>query len=199
MIEDLIVRKYNHSDENKWLKCRLLSFLDSAYYDDVYNSKPIFDNSTLELVAENNNNIVGIIDIEKENRIGKICSLKSGIGAMIWTIGVLPEYRRHGIAKKLIQITLKWAKENEIDYLEAWTRDDSWVQAWYESLGFTIFDSYWHIYFKGDQAKSIFKSKDKKITPQHVFAHSNKDPKTLDLNKIDRFYKCYGYKIELTN
>ena len=117
---------------------------------------------------------------------------------MVWTVAVLPEYRRFRIASQLILKVVEWAKSEDIDFIEAWTRDDKWVLDWYESLDFNRFHSYWHIYFKGDNAKSLFESNDKDITPQSVFAHSNKDPKTLDQNNIDRFYKCSGYKLEIS-
>ena len=198
MAEDLIIRHYNSSDEESWLKCRLLAFHDSAYYDDVYTKKPIFDNSSLELVAELNGKIIGILDLENDNKDGNICYCKSGKGTMVWTIAVLPEYRRFGIARKLVLKAIDWAKSKDVNFIEAWTRDDKWVLDWYESLDFEKFHSYWHIYFKGDNAKSLFDSNDKDISPQSVFAHSNKNPKTLDQNKIDRFYKCSGYKLDIT-
>ena len=199
MVKDLIIRPYNSSDQENWLKCRLVSFHDSAYYDDVYTTKPVFDNLSLELVAEINGKIIGILDLEKDNKNGSICYCKSGSGAMVWTIAVLPEYRRFGIASQLVLKALDWAKSKDINFIEAWTRDDKWVIDWYESIGFVRFHSYWHIYFKGDNAKSLFESNDKDIAPQSVFAHSDKDPRTLDQNKIDRFYKCSGYKLEITN
>ena len=196
MLKDLIIRAYNSSDEENWLKCRLFSFHDSAYYDDVYTKKPIFDNPSLELVAEIDGKIIGVLDLEKDNKDGSICYCKSGSGAMVWTIAVLPDYRRFRIACQLILKAVDWASSKNIDFIEAWTRDDKWVLNWYESMGFSRFHSYWHIYFKGDNA-SLFKSNDKDISPQSVFAHSNKDPKTLDQNKIDRFYKCSGYKLDI--
>ena len=198
MLKDLIIRSYNSSDEEGWLKCRLVSFHDSAYYDDVYTKKPIFDNPSLELVAEIDGKIIGVLDLEKDNKDGSICYCKSGLGAMVWTIAVLPDYRRFGIASQLILKAVDWARSKDIDFIEAWTRDDKWVLDWYESVGFSRFHSYWHIYFKGDNAKALFESNDKDISPQSVFAHSNKDPKTLDQNKIDRFYKCSGYKLDIT-
>ena len=198
MNEDLIIRTYNSSDEKKWLKCRLLSFHDSAYYDDVYTEKPTFNNLSLELVAERNGEIIGILDVEKDNKDGSICYCKSGIGAMIWTIAILPDYRRFGIASKLVESAMNWAKSKDINFIEAWTRDDSWVLDWYESLDFNRFHSYWHVYFKCDKTNTLFKSNDKDIYPQTVFAHSYKDPETLEQNKIDRFYKCSGYKLDIT-
>ena len=198
MIKDLIIRTYNSSDEENWLKCRLVSFHDSAYYDDVYTKKPIFDNSSLELVAEIDGKIVGVLDLEKDNKDGTICYCKSRLGAMVWTIAVLPDYRRFRIASQLILKAVDWARSKDIDFIEAWTRDDKWVLNWYESVGFSRFHSYWHIYFKGDNAKALFESNDKDISPQSVFAHSDRDPVMLDQNNIDRFYKCSGYKLELT-
>ena len=197
MLKDLIIRSYNSSDEEGWLKCRLVSFYSSAYYDDVYTKKPVFNNSSLELVAELNGKIIGILDLENDSEDGIICYCKSGVGAMIWTIAVLPDCRRYGIASKLVLKAKEWSKVNDVNFIEAWTRDDKWVLDWYESLDFEKFHSYWHIYFKGDNAKSFFGSNDKDISPQSVFAHSNKNPKTLDQNKIDRFYTCFGYKLEI--
>jgi len=194
---DLIIRPYDTSDEESWLKCRLVSFHNSAYYDDVYIKKPTFDNPSLELVAAVDGKIIGILDLEKDNKDGSICYCKSGLGAMVWTIAVLPDYRRFGIASQLILKAVDWAKTKDIEFIEAWTRDDKWVLDWYESVGFSRFHSYWHIYFKGDNVKSLFESNDKDISPQSVLAYSNKDPKTLDKNKIDRFYKCSGHKLEV--
>ena len=194
---DLIIRPYDTSDEENWLKCRLVSFHNSAYYDDVYIKKPTFANPSLELVAEIDGKIIGILDLEKDNKDGSICYCKSGLGAMVWTIAVLPDYRRFGIASQLILKAVDWAKTKDIDFIEAWTRDDKWVLDWYESVGFSRFHSYWHIYFKGDNVKSLFESNDKDISPQSVLAYSNKNPKTLDQNKIDRFYKCSGYKLDI--
>ena len=194
---DLIIRPYDISDEENWLKCRLVSFHNSAYYDDVYIKKPTFDNPSLELVAEIDGKIIGILDLEKDNKDDSICYCKSGLGAMVWTIAVLPDYRRFGIASQLILKAVDWAKTKDIEFIEAWTRDDKWVLDWYESVGFSRFHSYWHIYFKGDNVKSLFESNDKDISPQSVLAYSNKNPKTLDQNKIDRFYKCSGYKLDI--
>ncbi len=197
MAVDLIIRPYDTSDEESWLKCRLVSFHNSAYYDDVYIKKPTFDNPSLELVAAVDGKIIGILDLEKDNKDGSICYCKSGLGAMVWTIAVLPDYRRFGIASQLILKAVDWAKTKDINFIEAWTRDDKWVLDWYESVGFSRFHSYWHIYYKGDNVKSLFESNDKDISPQSVLAYSNKDPKTLDQNKIDRFYKCSGFKLDL--
>ncbi len=33
------IRKYREADNLEWVKCRVLSFLDSAYYDNVLQEK----------------------------------------------------------------------------------------------------------------------------------------------------------------
>ena len=50
-----------------------------------------------------------------------------------------------------------------------------------------------------DPKTIMIKPWDKNIIPESIFAHSNKDPKTMDQNKIDRFYKCSGYNLELAD
>ena len=54
------VRPYRSEDEQGWLRCRALSFLGSAYYDDVVPEKPSYDGPTIELVAADGQEIVGL-------------------------------------------------------------------------------------------------------------------------------------------
>ena len=53
--------------ESSWAKTKYKPHNIPATPDDVYTKKPIFNNSSLELVAELNNEIVGILDLEKDN------------------------------------------------------------------------------------------------------------------------------------
>ena len=49
-------------------------FSDTAYFDNVVREKERYHHPSLELVAEKNNQIVGLIDIEYEKEPGIICS-----------------------------------------------------------------------------------------------------------------------------
>ena len=60
------IRAYRKEDETGWVRCRVLSFLDTAYYDNVLREKEKYENPTIELVAVYENQIVGLIDIEYE-------------------------------------------------------------------------------------------------------------------------------------
>lgn len=62
----MFIREYNDSDEVGWVRCRTLSFLNTAYFDNVLNKKENYENPAIELVAELNGQIIGLIDIEYE-------------------------------------------------------------------------------------------------------------------------------------
>ncbi|MFS0595086.1 hypothetical protein AB1L05_26345 [Cytobacillus horneckiae] len=62
----MLIREYKETDELGWVRCRTLSFLNTAYFDIVLNKKEIYDNPSIELVTEINGQIVGLIDVEYE-------------------------------------------------------------------------------------------------------------------------------------
>ena len=61
------IRSYRPEDEEGWVRCRVLAFLHTAYFDNVLQQKERYDNPSIELVAEVDGQIVGLIDIELEN------------------------------------------------------------------------------------------------------------------------------------
>ena len=66
------IRDYRALDEPGWLQCRLLSFFGTDYYDDVKIAKTALAPEHIELVAERDGTIVGLIDIEIEADAAKI-------------------------------------------------------------------------------------------------------------------------------
>src|SRR5690606_30714448 len=145
----MIIRPYRAEDEQQWLRWRVLSFLDTAYYDNVLQEKEKYDHEAIELVATIENQIVGLIDIELEEKPGSICSdsqLKSG---MIWHIAVHPDFRRRGVARNLLSHSIQLARTQSIQRIEAWTRDDKWVMEWYERMGFSKKSSYLQVFAEG--------------------------------------------------
>ena len=65
-----VVRPYTDADERAWLECRVLAFLDSAYFDAVEREKEHYVRPSVELVAEVDGAIVGLIDVECEEEPG---------------------------------------------------------------------------------------------------------------------------------
>ena|SRR5215211_198025 len=82
------IRPYEPSDEEAWLRCRVLSFLGGAYFDDVAREKERYERPAIELVAEEDGEVVGLIDVECEEAPGSVCSERPGLAGMIWHLAV---------------------------------------------------------------------------------------------------------------
>jgi hypothetical protein len=62
-----LIRPYEDRDERSWLICRLLAFFDTAFFDSVERSKERYERPSIELVAERDGEIVGLLDLECES------------------------------------------------------------------------------------------------------------------------------------
>lgn len=69
----MIIREYTKEDELEWLRCRVLSFLDCSYYNEVLTKRECHENASLCLVAEEDKKIIGLIDAELETNTGSLC------------------------------------------------------------------------------------------------------------------------------
>nr|WP_231918644.1 GNAT family N-acetyltransferase [Solibacillus silvestris] len=127
-------------------------------FDNVLNKKEHYQNPAIELVAELDGQIVGLIDVEFEKEERTVCSRGEGLGGMIWHIAVHPDFSRQGIGQQLLYVAETKAKEMNINRFEAWTRDNLWVQNWYEKMKFKMVDSYYHVYFEGSEIKHTIQS-----------------------------------------
>jgi len=130
------IRHYETKDKEGWLRCRVLAFLDTAYYDNVLQEKEKYENPAIELVAVDDEKVIGLLDIEYEVTGGEVCSRGTGLGGMIWHIAVHPDYRRKGLGNLLLKRGEVEARKKNLNRLEAWTRDDKWVHAWYKKNKF---------------------------------------------------------------
>jgi ribosomal protein S18 acetylase RimI-like enzyme len=143
------IREYKDSDERSWIRCRVISFMDSSYFDDVQNFREKYDNPSVRLVAADNNKVIGFLDVEYENKPGDVCYFKGEKGGVIWHLGVLSEFRTQRIA------TLLWNKAKEmlinkgIKRIEVWTQDDKPATNWYLKQGFIMKESYLNAFVKG--------------------------------------------------
>jgi ribosomal protein S18 acetylase RimI-like enzyme len=145
------IRSYEPSDEVGWLRCRVLSFLDTAFFDAVEREKERYEHPAIELVAEEDGEIVGLLDLEYGFEPGTVLADRSGAGGMIWHLAVHPDHQRRGIASALLAEVERRARANDLVRLEAWTRDDAHVQGWYQAHGFVQIDGYLHVYLERDE------------------------------------------------
>ncbi|MFC5466012.1 GNAT family N-acetyltransferase [Lederbergia graminis] len=195
----MIIRDYKDTDEIGWVRCRTLSFLNTAYYDNVLNRKESYENPAIELVAELEGQIVGLMDVEYEVEEKTVCSRGEGLGGMIWHIAVHPDYYRQGIGEQLLQEAEKRAINLGLNRFEAWTRDDAWVQSWYEKMSFNKVDSYYHIYFEGNEMKNIIQSSHPKLYLVSSFAHYVGEDIEQFKNSNQRIHECVCYEKYLNN
>ena len=130
------IREYTPADETSWVRCRVLAFLDTAFYDSVVPSKRAMGLPGLELVVvDEAGSVVAIMDTGIEGEL-----------ATIDTVAVHPDHRRRGLGRQLLARTREWAREVGATTLDAWTRDDADTLAWYRSQGFAESDHYLHVY-----------------------------------------------------
>ncbi|MDO3412206.1 GNAT family N-acetyltransferase [Saccharibacillus sp. CPCC 101409] len=195
----MIIRPYEETDEQSWLRCRVLAFLDTAYYDNVLREKERYEHPAIELVAAEGEKIVGLLDIELDTEPGSVCSNGEKTGGMIWHLAVHPDYRRQGIARMLLNEAVQRAKALGAEYLEAWTRDDEWVREWYASAGFQPVDSYFQVHIDGgEELKDIVESRVPLLRPVSLFAHYTGSDKAYILSKFTRVHETVRYDLELT-
>lgn len=130
------IREYTTADETAWLHCRVLSFLHTAYFDDVLRAKPDGQAPGLELVAvDANGSVVGIMDASIDGAL-----------ATIDTVAVHPDHQHRGLGRRLLERTRSGAHALGATTLDAWTRDDPGTLAWYRAVGFAESDHYLHVY-----------------------------------------------------
>lgn len=135
----MTIREYRDTDESEWLRCRVVSFLDCSYYNDVLTRREKYENDSVCLVAEDGGKIVGLIDVEIEPVAGSLCVGGSRRGGVIWHLAVLPEYRRKNVASFLWDEARKRLLTKQVGYCEAWTQEDEPANRWYSSRGFRNF------------------------------------------------------------
>ena len=195
------IRPYRPSDERGWLRCSVLSFLETSYFDSVFQRKPRYDHPTIELVADMRGTIVGAIDVECEETPGSVCTVCAdpdplARGGMIWHLAVHPDLQRVGIGGRLLQESQRLAMDLGTSCFEVWTRDDTTAVRWYESHGFEWVKSYLHVYLQEqDEMQGAISSEIHGLKPVRVLAHYVGEDTEGIRSRFQRVHDCNCYRL----
>ncbi|HLK61677.1 MAG TPA: GNAT family N-acetyltransferase [Chthonomonadaceae bacterium] len=165
--------------------------------------KPQYTPLAIELVAEAEEGIVGLIDIECETQPQTICSptlnsLPQVRGGMIWNLAVHPDFRRRGIARALLTEARNRAQQWQVAYLQAWTRDDPIARQWYLAQGFQPISSYLHVFLQGSkQIGPALQCSILGLMPVFAFAHYLGEDTPAIRRRFQRAHACCLYQLPL--
>ena len=101
-----------------------------------------------------------------------------------------PDYRRKGIGTSLLNEAQKRLKEKQITYLEAWTRDDKWVQRWYLKQQFMKLSTYLHVYVNGNNG---IRSQVSGLIPVQSFCQYTGTDWDMIKKRYKRVHECTGF------
>ena len=188
------IRKYLKNDEKDWLQCRLLSFFDTSYYDNIVRKKENYDNNAINLVAIEDNKIIGFIDVEIEKIKKQACYLEGKLGGVIWELGVLPEYRNKKTATRLLERAITLAKAKNICRFEAWTQDDIPINYWYKKHNFQYKEGYLNVF--ADQGKLVSDEIGKILGVRIVNFEASLDRKDELVKKYKRVHEVRVYELK---
>lgn len=133
------IRAYVAADEPSWLRCRALSFLDTCYYDDVWDRRRQEDDAVELVAADQDGAVLGLLDVSFAVDDGTL-------RATIDTVAVHPDHQRGGMAHALLEQSVAAVQARGAATLDAWTREDAPALAWYAAHGFTERFRYIHAY-----------------------------------------------------
>lgn len=185
------VRTYQSTDEQDWLRCRLLSFFTTAYHDDVVTARPDEPGLLVRLVAIDSEGeadgdvLVGLIDVAVD-----------GSAATIDCIAVHPDHHRAGIGSDLLTAA-RAELPDSVRTLDAWTRDDVAANGWYRSRGFVENYRYLHVYKDHDEPTDGFTVPDGVRGPVKAFLHGELEDEEDLRRRFRRVHICRQYLMDL--
>lgn len=203
------IRDYRDEDEASWLRCRVLSFLGSAYYDDVVTRRTAFAGEAIRLVAVRRRGspeeVVGVMDVELWDDEAGDKDLgddnpgdKDPAGALVRratidTVAVHPDHERRGIAGSLLAEALRRLAGSGAVSLDAWTREDEAANGWYRQHDFTEQTAYLHVYKGPADPDEGFTTPTGLSAPVTAFCHARLGDEVELRRRFTRVHVCRQY------
>ncbi|WP_229812766.1 GNAT family N-acetyltransferase [Lentzea flava] len=171
------VRDYETADEASWLRCRVLAFLATSSYDDVW---PVKRRTDLELVAAGGDGVVGVLDVSVP-----------GEGAVVETVAVHPDHQRRGVATALLGEAVRRLARCGVRTLEVSVREDEPVLSWLARNGFVETSRSLHVYASEDEVGTVVSAR-YGLTPVGAFLHARIERETELRQRFERVHVCRG-------
>jgi ribosomal protein S18 acetylase RimI-like enzyme len=169
------IRDYATADEASWLRCRVLGFVTTSNYDDVWQAKRRAD---LELVALDDGVVVGALDVSVP-----------GSEASIGTVFAHPDHQGRGIATALLSEALRRLERCGVRVLDAWTREDAPALGWFARNGFLETSRYLHVYATADEVGTVLNAR-YGLTPVGAFLHARIEREAELRQRFERVHVC---------
>ncbi|MEV6244237.1 GNAT family N-acetyltransferase [Lentzea sp. NPDC051838] len=169
------IRDYEPADEPSWLRCRVLGFLATNYYDDVWQTKRRAD---LELVALDDGEVAGVLDVSVP-----------GAEATIDNVVVHPDHQGRGIATALLEEALRRLERCGVRTLDAWTREDKPALDWYARNGFEEASRYLHVHASAEEIDTVLIARHG-LVAAGAFLHARIEREAEMRQRFERVYVC---------
>ncbi|MFI6903360.1 GNAT family N-acetyltransferase [Nonomuraea sp. NPDC050394] len=176
------------ADEPSWLRCRVLAFLGTAYFDDVAPAKPAITAPGFELVvADRHDTVLGLMDVAVRGEL-----------ATIETVAVHPDHQHVGIGRALLEQAMTRVRAlSAVTTLDAWTRDDPDALRWYRAMGFRESDRYLHVYATAGEPERALTGARPGLYPVSVFLHAGLAEEERLRREFARVHVCRRFSIAL--
>ncbi|MET9785120.1 GNAT family N-acetyltransferase [Streptomyces canus] len=186
-----VIREYRPADETSWLRCRVLSFLNTSYFDDVLKTKPETPAPGFGLVAAaEHGTVTGIIDIAVEDEL-----------ATIDTVAVHPDHQHQGLGRALLAEARARVSALGVPMLDAWTRDDPDTLRWYRAMGFTESQHYLHVYASyytdASEPDRAISERRAGLRPMAAFLHASLEGEQLMREQFARVHVCRRFTMDV--
>ncbi|GAA3886190.1 GNAT family N-acetyltransferase [Streptomyces sedi] len=186
-----VIRDYTPADETSWLRCRVLSFLDTPYFDDVDQTKPQIPPPGFELVATDDSGaVLGAMDVTVDDGL-----------ATIDTVAVHPDHQHRGHGRALLAEARARARALGLNALDAWTRDHPDTLRWYRAMGFTESSHYLHVYAhhytEPGEADRAVRSRLPGLRPMAAFLHADLEEEERLRAEFSRVHVCRRFTLPL--
>lgn len=132
------IRPYRDEDRDEWMRVHAVILSLSHAWNYSIQERPGYEGyESTRLVAtmrqDGKERIVGLTDVQYDNKPGELCFLKDSRGGYVLELGRLPEYKGLNIGKQLIDAAAEDAAKKGFHRLEYWTQDRT-AQRFYRRL-----------------------------------------------------------------